>query len=207
MACRRLASSWFFAIAAITCLASADLDAVAVASVNSTGPLPIPDPPNVSQRQAELYSYRHDACNDSVPVVSDAKFVFSAVARGEAPYVEEWVLYHLFIGVDLIYLYDNEVEPTYHRMFKCNPRVHVIHLLSGKEERMGIQMLAQVHFMTNWKHKHTWAMLPNVDEFLVMKHYVDVKDLVREHISVETPGIDVQWLMIGHNNQVLSTFF
>jgi hypothetical protein len=36
------------------------------------------------------------------------------------------VLYHLFIGVDLIYLYDNEDAPTYHRMFSCNPRVKVI---------------------------------------------------------------------------------
>ncbi len=40
-------------------------------------------------------------------------------------YIEQFVLYHLFIGVDLIYLYDNEDEPTYHTMFRCNPRVKV----------------------------------------------------------------------------------
>jgi hypothetical protein len=40
-------------------------------------------------------------------------------------YIEQFVMYHLFIGVDLIYLYDNEDEPTYHRMFTCNPRVKV----------------------------------------------------------------------------------
>ncbi len=40
-------------------------------------------------------------------------------------YIEQFVLYHLFIGVELIYLYDNEDEPTYHTMFRCNPRVKV----------------------------------------------------------------------------------
>ncbi len=36
-------------------------------------------------------------------------------------------MYHLFIGVDLIYLYDNEDTLTYTRLFVCNPRVKVIH--------------------------------------------------------------------------------
>ena len=57
---------------------------------------------------------------------------FGVIARGEAPYLEEWVLYHLFIGVDIIYLYDNEDVPTYHRLFECNPRVKVIHFPNGR---------------------------------------------------------------------------
>ena len=35
------------------------------------------------------------------------------------------MLYHLFIGVQKIYLYDNEDSPTLYRMFQCNPRVEV----------------------------------------------------------------------------------
>ena len=43
--------------------------------------------------------------------------VIFCIARLEAPYIEEWVLYHLHIGVDFIYIYDNEEVPTYGAMF------------------------------------------------------------------------------------------
>jgi hypothetical protein len=145
------------------------------------------------------------------------------------------VLYHLFIGVDMIYLYDNEDEPTYHRLFSCNPRVRVIHFpnrpgahgiqVGGSDTRgVGVgkgalptrtptggevsccpcthspyssgaiaeapplraradrraapdtcgylcafQILAQQDFMARYKDQHTWAMLPNLDEFIVLK--------------------------------------
>ncbi len=52
----------------------------------------------------------------------------------------EQVLYHLFIGVDLIYIYDNEDTPTYHRLFPCNPRVKVIHF-PNVAAQYGMQVL------------------------------------------------------------------
>jgi hypothetical protein len=32
------------------------------------------------------------------------------------------------------------------------------------------QMLMQSDFIDNYNHRHTWAMLPNADEFVVLKH-------------------------------------
>jgi hypothetical protein len=124
--------------------------------------------------------------------------------------------------VDLIYLYDNEDVPTYHRLFQCNPRVKVTHFPNGGCQcqcatpradvlqpyygwhklpvlprpalhgtptppiaatshhgalcvtftvaaRKGVQVLAQLDWIKNYKDKHTWAMLPNADEFIVLK--------------------------------------
>jgi hypothetical protein len=129
---------------------------------------PIPSPPDAHARLAELWSYRAGSCNGTVATVTDAQFVFGVVARGEAPYIEEWVLYHLFIGVDLIYLYDNEDEPTYHRLFGCNPRVRVVPFPNTRAE-FGMQTLGQLHFVQHFNPLHTWAMLPNADEFIVLK--------------------------------------
>ena len=36
-------------------------------------------------------------------------------------------MYHLFIGVSRIYVFDNNDEPTYEAMFARNERVTVIH--------------------------------------------------------------------------------
>ncbi len=33
----------------------------------------------------------------------------------------------------------------------------------------GVQLLAQEHWIKNYKALHTWAMLPNADEFIVLK--------------------------------------
>ena len=129
----------------------------------------IPSPPDAARRISELQSYAADSCGGlQVPPVTDAQFVFGVVVRGEAPYIEEWVLYHLFIGVDLIYLYDNEDEPVYHRMFRCNPRVHVVPFPNTKAP-YGMQTLGQLHFVEHYNALHTWAMLPNADEFIVLK--------------------------------------
>ncbi len=64
-------------------------------------------------------------CEGNVTKLNSSELAFGVIARGESAYIEQWVLYHLFIGVQLIYLYDNEDVPTYHRMFQCNPRVQV----------------------------------------------------------------------------------
>jgi hypothetical protein len=40
--------------------------------------------------------------------VTGGEFVMYALAQGEARYLDEWVMYHQFIGVDIIYIYDNE---------------------------------------------------------------------------------------------------
>jgi len=54
---------------------------------------PIPTPPDRDARLAVLRSYSAGGCNASSPppAVTNAQFVFGAIARGEAPYLEEWV--------------------------------------------------------------------------------------------------------------------
>jgi hypothetical protein len=165
----------------------------------------LPSPPDADTRLAELRSYAAGSCgNTTVPTTTEAKFVFGACVKGESPYIEQWVLYHLFIGVDLIYLFDNEDEPTYHRMFHCNPRVKVIYFPNKPTYSTGIQIMAQRYFMEHFNGLHTWAMLPNADEFLVLRYHRDVKDYAAQYLSAKTPGISVQWLMFGHNGQVFA---
>ena len=166
------------------------------------GSLPIPDPPDVKRRQDELRSYSNSSCSEPVPRVTDAQFVLSVIAKGEAPYIEEWVMYHLFLGVDLIYLYDNEATPTYHLMFACNPRVRVIYFPTTPRYTTGVQLMAQKDFMRHYNYLHKWAMLPNADEFIVLKHHHDVKDFAAQYINDRVPGVGLQWLMFGHNGNV-----
>jgi hypothetical protein len=81
------------------------------------------------------------------------------VGRGEQWYMVEWVTYHLHIGVDAIYIYDNEDVPTYHLLFPHEPRVTVIHM--GMQF---VQPVAMAHFKTWYADLHTWGCHIDVDE-------------------------------------------
>ncbi len=79
-------------------------------------------------------------------------------------------------GVDIIYIYDNEETPTYHKLFMCNPRVVVMHFpWQPYMKATSLQVSMHAHFFEHHKHKHVWAMLPNADEFIVMHNFGDVK--------------------------------
>jgi hypothetical protein len=110
--------------------------------------------------------------------------VIFCIARLEVPYIEEWVLYHLHIGVDFIYIYDNEEVPTYGAMFLGNPRVLVIPYSEGKDvmpQGQGVQYEAIYHFLRNYKDRHTWALHIDVDEFVYLKRHKSERSLVTAH--------------------------
>ncbi len=105
-----------------------------------------------------------------------------AVAGEEQRYIVEWVLYHLALGVDTIYIYDNEDEPTYHLLFAQQPQVVVIHVRVTLPHRP-----VMAHFMDTYKHRHTWACHLDVDEFLNLRPgagFRSVKDFLQHHIPV-----------------------
>ncbi len=80
----------------------------------------------------------------------------------------------------------------------------MIYFPNSKAFTAGVQIHAQMHFMKfiNSLGRHTWAMLPNADEFVVVKSHSDLKDYAAAYISPSVPGIALQWLMFGHNDQL-----
>ena len=57
------------------------------------------------------------------------KAVIVSLAKLESNYIEEWVRYHLGLGFEHIYLYDNEDKPTYEEILKkFSKQVSVIHM-------------------------------------------------------------------------------
>ena len=108
------------------------------------------------------------------PVPEDQQLAVFCIARLEAPYIEEWVLYHLHIGVDIIYIYDNEEVPTYGALFEGNPRVVVIPFAEGRDvvlQGLAPQYAAIAHFMRHLSNRHTWALHIDVDECVLLKQH------------------------------------
>jgi hypothetical protein len=109
------------------------------------------------------------------------------IAKDEDNYIEEWVNYHLKLGFDNIYIYEND--------WKCklsNDKV-IKFSFSGKKK----QIEAYNHFIQNYHHKQDWIAFFDVDEFLVLKKHDNVKDFLNDYCDCE--GVGINWVFFGSN--------
>ena len=146
-------------------------------------------------------------CNADPHAYDNADVAFFTVLRAESAYVEEFVMYHLFIGVDVIYIYDNEDEPTYRHLFPCNPRVKVVHFPWTPASRaLVFKTLVLRHWMEHFNHKHRFAMHIDGDDFVVLKQHTSVRDLAMEYLAdPETSGVAglaLEWVRVGSGDRV-----
>lgn len=131
------------------------------------------------------------------------------IAKKESNYIEEFVQYHLKLGVDYIYIYDNEDVPTYHTLLSKYKQVFVKHL-PGKKYVGGPQTKALHHFTTTtMKEKHiTHVLHIDIDEFIVLKQHSHIHDFIRFYIKtnnndVKCAGIGMNWRYFGSSGHII----
>jgi hypothetical protein len=123
----------------------------------------------------------------------------ATIARGEALYIEEWVKYHLGIGVDHIYLYDNEYkhvkEFPVRLVHKClGPQVT---LIPFEGETMQTKMTE--HALFNFRKATRWLAFTDVDEFFIPYKTDNLKEVLSAYEKY--PALGVHWRLFGSSNR------
>ena len=91
------------------------------------------------------------------------KPVIICIAKYEQDYIEEFVIYHLHLWFDKIYLYDNEDVPTYgEQLSKFGNNVIVNHL-PGKNYPTPPQYHTFTHFVTNYMYDKDLTHVCHID--------------------------------------------
>ena len=120
-----------------------------------------------------------------------------AIAKNEAPYIWEWVLFHLGVGVDHIYLYDNDsADLTIEWAKKAGGDRITIEKVPGK----GQQIPTYHRCLKQYKNDTRWMALLDCDEFLVPQKVDNVKEVLVGY--EEFPGLCPHWLLFGSNGEV-----
>lgn len=130
--------------------------------------------------------------------------VIICIAKHEKNYIIEFVRYHLGLGFDKIYLYDNEDNATYEELLKdFGERVIVTHL-PGKNYPRLPQYEAIQQFVWNYMNRPdiTHVAHIDIDEYIVLKKHDNIKDFIKEYIydgenNVMCGGIGINWRMFG----------
>jgi len=93
----------------------------------------------------------------------------------EDPYIKEWLEFHIKVGVDHFYLYDNGCSKESQALLKpyVDRRLVTYHQWPDSMSKTHIQREAYRHCLKNYGHKCFWMAFIDVDEFLFSR--------VREH--------------------------
>lgn len=121
--------------------------------------------------------------------------VLCVIAKHEQLYIDEWIQYHLYLGFDHIYIYDNEEGNPLKKLTNQYPsKVTVIPFIGQCQ-----QMNAYYHFLMEYRYKHTWVAFIDIDEFIVIKRYQTIQDLVKNHCH--TGALALNWVLFGSNHE------
>jgi len=139
----------------------------------------------------------------SPPVVSNGtpvdKVALCCMAKMENLYLREWVEYHLNLGFDHIYIYDNN-DPEGEKCetpitdYVQNKKVTVIDYRGKKQTSCQIQVSAYQDCYNKNSNLYKWIMFLDVDEFLVLKNAKTVKEYLSLSVFDNINIIRINWL-------------
>ena len=137
-------------------------------------------------------------------VYTDEKAVLCSIQAKEDAYIDEWVDYHLGIGFDMIYIYDNsdnfDLRNWGNQRFLDNVRVK--HFPGTRITLGGTspQCLANIDCAKRAeKDGATWAAFFDIDEFLLLKKNENINEFLVEY-GPSKGAIGINWLIVGTSN-------
>ena len=119
------------------------------------------------------------------------------ICKDENDYLPEWLDYHILMGVDRFYIYDNESRVSLRETLKdyIERGWVVVVDIPGK----GMQLYAYDHCLQTFGPQTFWIGFIDTDEFLVPKTTLDLKELLKGYEAYA--GLAVSSLFFGSSGR------
>ena len=125
-----------------------------------------------------------------------------AILKCEAPYLKEWLDYHLLAGVDHFYLYDNESPDNQAEVAKPYVEAGLVDYFHAPGKAM--QMVAYNDAINRFKFHCRYMSFIDGDEFIFPKltggAIIDVVDEILSR-DPNAGGLEINWQFFGSNGQ------
>lgn len=121
-----------------------------------------------------------------------------AIFKNEARYLDEWIKYHLLIGVEHFYMYNNESEDDYLGVLQPYINEGLIDLVEWPQPCA--QMLAYEDCYNNHRQETQWLTFVDIDEFICPISTDDIRDWLVSY--KQYPGVAVYWRQFGSNGKL-----
>lgn len=115
------------------------------------------------------------------------------IFKDEAHYLKEWLEYHILIGVDHFYLYNNNSTDNFHEVLKPYIEQGTVSLIDFPEKYAQVKAYRDCYEKT--KDETEWLGYIDADEYVNLIKYDSIKDLLD---SVQFyPSLYLNWRMFG----------
>ena len=121
-----------------------------------------------------------------------------AIFKNESKYLFEWIEYHKILGVDHIYLYDNNSEDNFYEIIDPYISEGFITLKSWPMEHGQMEAYSDCYNLN--KDETQWLALIDLDEFICPYEETDIKNWLIEFEAY--PAVILYWQMFGTNGKI-----
>jgi len=120
------------------------------------------------------------------------------ICKNENDYLPEWLDYHILMGVDRFYIYDNESQVSLRDSLKTyiDKGWVIVTDIPGFK----VQLFAYDHCIQAFGKNTFWMGFIDTDEFLVPKSAPDIKTILKEYEGYG--GLAVSSLFFGSNGNI-----
>lgn len=128
----------------------------------------------------------------------------AAIFRNEAAWLKEWIEYHLLIGVQHFYLYNNLSKDNYNEVLSPYVERGIVELYEWPYESKDtphwtqIQTNAYNDAIKRSKGVSRWLAVLDTDEFVVPIHQYNLMEFLRNYENYG--GVAIHWQMFGTSN-------
>jgi hypothetical protein len=135
--------------------------------------------------------------------IDDFPFYLSAVAiaKNETPYIAEWIEYHLLVGVQKFFIYDNESTDNLRDFLEPYIKDGIVEytFFPGKRQ----QVIAYNNAIHRYSNISFWLAFIDIDEFLVPIEDKTIPDFL--HNFEDVPGIEINQVLYGSSGHQKKT--
>lgn len=144
-----------------------------------------------------MYAFRFDV---NIMIKAELLACAVAIARDEESFIDEWIIYHLSIGINYIYIYDDSPSGKLAEFLAPHfPSVVVIPWY-GRHQQMEGRNRQTKAYMDAVKHhieKYEWVAFIDIDEYIVLRDCENLGQYLGQFGTAA--AISLNWHQFGHN--------
>ncbi|WP_417590724.1 glycosyltransferase family 92 protein [Owenweeksia hongkongensis] len=142
------------------------------------------------------------ALRSSHQVKTDAPLFAACVFKNEAPFLKEWIDFHLKRGVQKFYLSDNGSTDNFEEVMAPYVKQDLVSISKTPFTQWSIRRQAQefnrlVQKIKGEQGSDCWVAFIDIDEYLFSMESRGVRDVLNSFAGKEVAAVQVNWLMFG----------
>ena len=127
------------------------------------------------------------------------------IVKNEHCYIKEWVDYHLSVGFDKIYVFEDYGSDSHKSLFKDNPNVIVqtvqdFGIRNYHSSRTQYELYSKFLKQAKEQNLCDWILFNDIDEFIMFEQGYNLNRLCEEY--KDKPAVWLCWKMYGASGHI-----